>query len=607
VSDRGTETDLVTGAFSYSGSRIAELLIDSGREVRTLTHHPRRQHPLRGKVQAAPYRFDDPLALARSLEGVTTLYNTYWVRFERGRATFADAVANSKALFEAARRARVARIVHLSIANPSLDSPLPYYRGKALAERALTAAAVPYVIVRPTWLYGGGQDVLANNIAWILRRFPVFVLPGDGRYLVQPVHVDDLADICLRAAQGPADVTIDAAGPDTMSFEQLVDAIRHAVGRRTPILHAPPAGMAALARALGFVVRDVVLTADEIRGLTAGLLVSHHPPLGQISFIEWLSENGSTLGAAYANELSRHFRIREASHLSATSDHTDALAWAEAQVAAVREDPEARVALLTRTYHGPTGRARRHLPFRRAALSFMRWQAHRGLLNPLDASPPGSLWWRAVNERLLRDGCESIALAGALAGEPSSHAVRLWLEFIARPTARNWYRAHNSSIVSGYLEHRGLAEAESPPERFFMNVALVRVLYAHALVAAPRLAVGRFAPLGRLLGDPRLGMAGAFLSLRRVVPNRYPLGRDVETYIAEEQRLGRLLDYAVIAPRAQRMYEWSAEELGEPRLLELVRDGNPIYAWPFEQRHVWRSPRMPLAGRMLERATRARC
>ncbi len=211
-----------------------------------------------------------------------------------------------------------------------------------------------------------------------------------------------------------------------------------------------------------------------------------------------------------------------------------------------------------------------------------------------------------MNEGLLRDGCESVALAGGMAGEPSSRPVRLWLEFIARPTAGNWYRAHNASIVSGYLEHRGLADEEGMPERFFMNVALVRVLYAHALVAAPRLAVGRFAPLGRVLGDPRLGMAGAFLSLSRVLPNRYPLEGDVESYLADEQRLGRLLDYAVILPRLQRVYEWSAEELGEPRLLELVREGNPIYAWPYEERHVWRSPEMPLVGRVLERATRAR-
>jgi hypothetical protein len=287
------------------------------------------------------------------------------------------------------------------------------------------------------------------------------------------------------------------------------------------------------------------------------------------------------------------------------SHQAGALAWAETQVAAARDDPAARLALLVRTYHGPTGRAPRHLRFRRAALSFMRWQVQRGVLDPLDASPPGSVWWRAVNERLLRDGCEAVALVGDLPGAPSSQTVRLWLEFIARPTARNWYRAHNASIVSAYLEHQRLAEAENAPERFFMNVALGRVLYTHAVVAAPRLALGRFGPLARVVGDPRLGVAGVFLSLRRVLPNRYPLALAVETYIADEQRLGRLLDYAVIVPRLQPLYEWSAEELGEPRLLELVRDGNPIYVWPYAERHVWRSPHMPLAGRVLERLTRA--
>jgi hypothetical protein len=291
---------------------------------------------------------------------------------------------------------------------------------------------------------------------------------------------------------------------------------------------------------------------------------------------------------------------------SATHDQAGALTRAEAQVAAASDDPAARLALLARTYGGPTGRAPRHLPFRRAALSFMRWQAQRGVLNPRHASPPGSVWWRAVNERLLRDGCEAVALVGDLPGSPSSHAVRLWLAFIATPTARNWYRAHNASIVSAYLEHRGLAKAENAPERFFMNVALGRVLFTHAVVAAPRLALGRLGAVGRILGDPRLGAAGAFLSLRRVLPNRYPLTLDVDAYIADEQRLGRLLDYAVIVPRLQPLYEWSAEVLGEPRLLELVHDGNPIYAWPYAERHVWRSPHMPLAGRLLERVTRTR-
>jgi hypothetical protein len=287
------------------------------------------------------------------------------------------------------------------------------------------------------------------------------------------------------------------------------------------------------------------------------------------------------------------------------SEDPTAFDSAQAQVTAARDDPEARVALLARTYHGPTGRAPRHLPFRRAALSFMRWQMKRGLLNPLDGSPPGSVWWREVNERLLRDGCEAVALTGGLSGPSSSHTVQLWLGFIERPTGRNWYRAHNASILGAYIEHRDLADAESEPERFFMNVALARVLYVHTLVAVPRLALGPLAPIGRLVGDPRLGMTGAFLSLRRVLPNRYPLRGDVESFVAQEQRIGRMLDYAVILPRLQRVYEWSAVELGEPRLLDLVRDGNPIYAWPFEQRHVWRASNMPIVARVLERLTRA--
>lgn len=280
-----------------------------------------------------------------------------------------------------------------------------------------------------------------------------------------------------------------------------------------------------------------------------------------------------------------------------------AYTWAEEQVAAVRDDPRARLQLLERTYNGPFGSAPRHLPFKRAALSFMRWQARRGVLNSPESSTPGSRWWRSVNERLLRDGCESVALVGGMSGEPSSLAVSLWLEFIDRPTGRNWYRAHNASIVTAYLEHRDLAEDENAVERFFLNVVLVRVLYAHALVAAPRMALGALGVVGRALGDPRLGMAGVFLSLRRVLPDRYPLDGEVESYLAAEQLLGRMLDYAVIVPRLQRLYEWSAEELNEPRVVELVKEGNPIYSWPFERSHVWQARELPLIARMLSRVT----
>jgi nucleoside-diphosphate-sugar epimerase len=302
-----TGLDLVTGAFSYSGARIAERLLDSGRAVRTLTFHPDREHALRGRVQLEPYRFDDPVALARSLEGVDTLYNTYWVRFDHGRASFANAVANSRALFHAARRAGVRRIVHLSIANPEIESPLPYHRGKALVERALAEVELPYAIVRPTWIFGGDRDVLTNNIAWILRHLPIFAIPGNGRYPVQPVHVDDLARICEQAARAGGDVILDAAGPETASFDEIVQTIRRAVGSRAPIVHVPPSAMAAASRALGLLLRDVVLTADEISGLTSGLLVSHQAPLGQIGFTAWLAEHSRSIGRSYANELQRHF------------------------------------------------------------------------------------------------------------------------------------------------------------------------------------------------------------------------------------------------------------------------------------------------------------
>jgi hypothetical protein len=234
-------------------------------------------------------------------------------------------------------------------------------------------------------------------------------------------------------------------------------------------------------------------------------------------------------------------------------------------------------------------------------MSFMRWQIERGVLQPPFSQCPGSPWWRAVNERILRDGCEAVALSGDLPGPASSRTVDYWMSFADYPTARAWYRAHNASVVAAYVEHRDLAEEENEAERFFMNVVLCRVLYTHAIVAAPRIALGWLRPLAPLLGDPRIGMTGIFLELSRVLPNEYPLRHRVRYYLSAENRLGRLIDYGVIVPRLQQLYQWSAHELAAPSLLDFVADGAMTYAWPFEERGVWQPPRS-FIGQMARRA-----
>jgi hypothetical protein len=206
-----------------------------------------------------------------------------------------------------------------------------------------------------------------------------------------------------------------------------------------------------------------------------------------------------------------------------------------------------------------------------------------------------------VNERILRDGCEAVALSGDLPGPASSRTVDYWMSFADYPIARAWYRAHNGSVVAAYLEHRDLAEAENAAERFFMNVVLCRVLYAHALVAAPRISLGWLRPLAPFLGDPRLGMTGIFLQLSRVLPDGYPLRGSVQSYLSDELRFGRLLDFGVILPRLQQLYEWSAHELGAPGLLDCAHEGAMTYAWSFEDRSVWQ-PSKSFILQMTQRA-----
>jgi hypothetical protein len=287
--------------------------------------------------------------------------------------------------------------------------------------------------------------------------------------------------------------------------------------------------------------------------------------------------------------------IRALQELVLDMPELGAAEYAASAVATVRDDPGGRVALMRSLYEAPPGLPALHLPYRRAAVAFMDWQLRRGLLNAPDGEPPGSRWWRAINERLLRDTAESRALVLGRGGPMSSPSVAHSVAFVRRPSAQAWYRAHNATIVSAYLDHRDLADDESHVERFFINLVLVRVLYAHALVANPRLALSRLAPLARVLGDPRLGMAGIFLSLSRVLPDRYPLRGDLRQYVDAEHGFGRLLDVGVIQPRLVALYAWSADELSIRELEGLVQDGVPTYAWDVTAAEPWNPPPTLLA------------
>jgi NADH dehydrogenase len=302
-----TQLDVVTGAFSFSGAVIARRLLSEGHQVRTLTGHPERA-PADSPVEVAPLQFADEAALIRALTGAHTLYNTYWVRFAHGRVTHESAVANSRVLFAAAAAAGVQRVVHVSITNPSPTAADSYFRGKWQVEQALAESGVPsHAIARPAILFGRG-GVLLNNIAWLLRRLPVFAIGGRGDYRLRPIHVDDLAALCVGLGARPDNVVVDAVGPESVTFRQLVETIRTAVGSRSMLVPVPGAAIPAFAAILGIALRDTLLTPQEYRSMAAGLADSSGPSTGTIAVTDWIREHGDQLGVRYASELDLHFR-----------------------------------------------------------------------------------------------------------------------------------------------------------------------------------------------------------------------------------------------------------------------------------------------------------
>ena len=294
----------VTGAFGYSGRYIARRLLDAGHNVITLTNSSRRENPFGSKVKAFPFCFDQPAKLRESLRGIEVLINTYWVRFNHQRFTHSEAVENTKVLFQAAKEAGVRRVVHVSITNPDIRSELPYFRGKAELERALMAQGVSYCILRPTVLFGK-EDVLINNIAWSLRHLPVFGVFGAGDYKLQPIYVDDLAQAAVAKAAANENEIVNAIGPETFTYRELVDTIKHALGLKRLVVSVPPELGYWACRLVGLIMRDVVITRREIRGLMQNRLCVDAPALGTTKLTDWIAAHRESLGRHYTSEMAR--------------------------------------------------------------------------------------------------------------------------------------------------------------------------------------------------------------------------------------------------------------------------------------------------------------
>lgn len=299
-------TVAITGAFSYTGKYATRLLLDRGYLVRTLTYHPDRENPFGDRVQVFPYCFEDPDKLSRTLLGASVLINTYWVRFPRRESTFETAVQNTRTLITAAKNAGVKRIVHVSIANPSRTSPLGYYRGKAELEQAVIDSGLSYTILRPTVIFGV-EDILINNIAWFLRHFPFFGIPGDGKYGIRPIYVEDMARLVADAVDGRENRVLDAVGPETFTFEELVRLIARQVGSSVRLVHMPTALAYLATLVTGWLVGDTILTWEEYKGLVFNLLAPEGPSSGPTRLSQWLTENREKVGMRYASEVARYY------------------------------------------------------------------------------------------------------------------------------------------------------------------------------------------------------------------------------------------------------------------------------------------------------------
>lgn len=299
--------DVVTGAFGFLGAYLAARLLARGRQVNTLTGHPERQGSLTGKVKVSPFHFERPEQLAKDLEGAKTLYNTYWIRFERGAATFDLTLERTRILAEAAARAGVRHLVQFSSVGADERSDLPYFRAKAEAEKLVAASFPGVTIIRPTLMFGV-ESLLFNNLAWMLKKMPVFAVCGRGDYLLQPVYVDDVAAAAVTAEPSAESRILEIGGPETCSYRELLQQLAAVVGARLRVLQVRMERLMQMTSTLAHLTDDVLMTRDEAEALVRGMLVASGPAAGSTRLSSWLEDHGQELGKTYQSVLDRYYR-----------------------------------------------------------------------------------------------------------------------------------------------------------------------------------------------------------------------------------------------------------------------------------------------------------
>ena len=298
---------VITGATGYTGRCITKKLLNSKSNITTLVSNISRSNPFGNKIHIELFDFEHPNKLAQKFKGVDIFFNTYYVRFNYKKISFDKAVKNTRLLINAAKKAGVKKVVHISVVNPSKNSKFSYFRGKALIEDIIKKSGICYTILRPALLFGEG-DILINNIAWMLRHYNVFFIPGNGNYKIQPIFVEDLADMAIKESKSKCNKVIDAIGPETFTYKQMVMMISKEIHSNSKIFNINSYMALLASNMVGHLVNDIILTKSELWAMKANLLFVNNKPTAKTKFSQWLKKNANKLGINYNSELKRNFQ-----------------------------------------------------------------------------------------------------------------------------------------------------------------------------------------------------------------------------------------------------------------------------------------------------------